>query len=139
MRPCSLASLVTNSSPCCCFTLNPVLHIELLMVNSLLAWRCSLSTTALASSSPAEPACTIMWSTLVSILHMYNVCVQTTTSAVLIAALGSQHSDRRKVGQRFMDKHLCIVLSEGRRADRDYRSRWLHWWYRKLQLCCMLL
>ena len=31
------------------------------------------------------------------------------------------------------------LLSEGRRADRDHRTIWLHWWYRKLQLCCMLL
>ena len=31
------------------------------------------------------------------------------------------------------------LLREGLRADRDHGTRWLHWWYRKLQLCFMLL
>ena len=34
---------------------------------------------------------------------------------------------------------LGSMLSEGRRADKDHRTRWLHWWYRKLQLCYLLL
>ena len=31
------------------------------------------------------------------------------------------------------------MLSEGRRADRDHRTGWLHWWYLKLQLCCYVV
>lgn len=51
---------------------------------------------ALASLFPAEPACT-MW--LVRILHTVQcVCPDhTTVSNTIVAALGSQRPDRRKV------------------------------------------
>ena len=32
-----------------------------------------------------------------------------------------------------LDAPPVLVVDEGCRADRDHRTRWLHWWYRKLR------